>query len=121
MHCLLQDANAYLDQVLTKAASKLSTDNVADLPASLSKGTAAITCLLTAITASRPMPAKGLTWSHKCTGQLETRMPWFETYKQELFRTLGFADHETYDYPVACTSANSLHAYRVHDLHFLLL
>ena len=42
MHLLLQDANAYLDQVLTKAASKLSTDNVADIPTSLSKGTASL-------------------------------------------------------------------------------
>ena len=44
-------------------------------------------------------------------------MPWCDAYKQELLRTLAFADHETYDYPVACTSSKSQHACHAFDMH----
>ncbi len=35
-------------------------------------------------------------------GQLILQAPWFEAYKREFLRTMAFADHETFDYPVAC-------------------
>ncbi len=35
-------------------------------------------------------------------GQLNLQAPWFEAYKREFLRTMAFADHETFDYPVAC-------------------
>lgn len=91
-----QDANAYLDQVLTDSAARVPTDSAPDVPADLSKG---MTLFLAPMLLSCDCfvvlilpPA----------GQLNVQSPWFEAYKKEFLRTLAFSDHETFDYPVAC-------------------
>ena len=35
-------------------------------------------------------------------GEVPRQTPWFEKYRQEYLRLLGFSDLETYDHPVAC-------------------
>ena len=97
-----QDANAYLDKVLTEAASSVGSDNAPDIPAALHKGVAGAFCIFQRVASAYTCN------SDTFAGQQELRTPWFEAYKKELLRTLAFANHETYDYPVACKQA-SLH------------
>ena len=89
------------------------TDVVADLQAAFLAATAHIaaglpqlpsrlqpaieaSCVLWAIPGL--LPETPLT----CAGRVQIKTPWFDVYKQELFRMLMFGDHETFDYPVAC-------------------
>lgn len=53
---------------------------------------------LSAVGHSELLPETSLT----CAGRVQIKTPWFDVYKQELFRMLMFGDHETFDYPVAC-------------------
>ncbi|KAL3147776.1 hypothetical protein ABBQ32_002510 [Trebouxia sp. C0010 RCD-2024] len=75
-----EDANAYLDRILSEAGARVSTDSAPDAPSDISKG------------------------------QLSLQTPWFDTYKREFLRTLAFSDHETFDYPVACLLVMHAHA-----------
>jgi len=50
-------------------------------------------------------------------GQLNLQAPWFEAYKRGFLRTMAFADHETFDYPVACGLLALQHALRFCTLH----
>ncbi|DBA74127.1 hypothetical protein WJX77_012500 [Trebouxia sp. C0004] len=75
-----EDANAYLDKVLTEAATTVAADSAPDVPTDLTKG------------------------------QLNLQAPWFEAYRREFLRTMTFADHETFDYPVACLLVMHAHA-----------
>ena len=40
----------------------------------------------------------------RITGKLQEQTPWFERYRREFYRMLGFSELETFDHPVACAS-----------------
>ena len=53
---LMQDANAYLDQILTEAGAKVPTDSAPDVPIDVGKGGNPLLCCITPVTV--PLPAK---------------------------------------------------------------
>lgn len=51
---LMQDANAYLDQILTEAGAKVPTDSAPDVPSDVRKGANRLLLCMTPVTAPLP-------------------------------------------------------------------